>query len=94
MKASSPSPPDRRRTITMFSTKSRSSIASSAVRLSGMICPTPVAPVGRDQELWPRASSIRSRSDFAENPPNTTECGAPILAQASIAMAASGIIGR
>ena len=28
-----------------------------------------------------------------KKPPNTTECGAPILAQASIAIAASGTIG-
>ncbi len=34
---------------------------------------------------------MRSRNDFAEKPPNTTECGAPILAHASIAIAASGI---
>jgi hypothetical protein len=30
----------------------------------------------------------------AEKPPNTTEWAAPMRAQASIAMAASGIIGR
>ena len=40
------------------------------------------------------ASFIRSRSASAEKPPNTTECTAPIRAQASIATAASGIIGR
>jgi hypothetical protein len=37
---------------------------------------------------------IRSRSDSAEKPPKTTEWTAPIRAHASIAMAASGIIGR
>jgi hypothetical protein len=37
---------------------------------------------------------MRSRSALAEKPPNTTECAAPIRAQASMAMAASGIIGR
>ena len=31
---------------------------------------------------------------FAENPANTTECIAPILAQAKRATANSGIIGR
>src|ERR1041385_4222002 len=40
-----------------------------------------------------RASLIRSRSDSAENPPKTTEWTAPIREQASIAIAASGIIG-
>ena len=38
------------------------------------------------------ASSIRERSASAANPPNTTECTAPIRAQASIATTASGII--
>jgi hypothetical protein len=36
---------------------------------------------------------MRSRSAVALNPPNTTECAAPMRAQASIAIAASGIIG-
>jgi hypothetical protein len=40
------------------------------------------------------ASSMRLRSASAENPPNTTECTAPMRAQASIATTASGIIGR
>ena len=40
------------------------------------------------------ASSIRVASSGAANPPNTTECTAPIRAHASIAIAASGIIGR
>jgi hypothetical protein len=40
------------------------------------------------------ASFILSRTDSAENPPKTTECTAPMRAQASIAMAASGTIGR
>ena len=40
------------------------------------------------------ASLMRSRSDSAEKPPNTTEWTAPIRAQASMAMAASGIMGR
>ncbi len=40
------------------------------------------------------ASSIRAASSFGANPPNTTECTAPIRAQASIAMTACGIIGR
>ena len=40
------------------------------------------------------ASSIRAASSFGANPPKTTECTAPIRAQASIAIAASGTIGR
>ena len=40
------------------------------------------------------ASWIRLLSESAEKPPKTTLCVAPIRAQASIATAASGIIGR
>ena len=40
------------------------------------------------------ASSMRTASSWAANPPKTTECTAPSRAQASIAMTASGIIGR
>ena len=36
---------------------------------------------------------MRSRSASGENPPNTTECTAPMRAHASIATAASGTIG-
>ena len=39
------------------------------------------------------ASSIRVASSFAANPPKTTECTAPIRAQASITTTASGTIG-
>ena len=38
-------------------------------------------------------SSIRSSRDCALKPPKTTEWMAPMRAQASMAMAASGIIG-
>ena len=38
-------------------------------------------------------SSIRPDSASAEKPANTTVCGAPIRAQASIAIGSSGIIG-
>ena len=37
---------------------------------------------------------IRSLTASGEKPPKTTLCGAPIRAQASIATATSGIIGR
>ena len=40
-----------------------------------------------------RASSMRVASSCGANPPNTTECTAPMRAQASMAMTASGIIG-
>ncbi len=39
------------------------------------------------------ASSMRVASSFAAKPPNTTECTAPMRAQASMAKAASGTIG-
>ncbi len=40
------------------------------------------------------ASSTRIASSWAAKPPNTTECTAPSRAQASMAMAASGTMGR
>ena len=39
-------------------------------------------------------SAIRSLIASALNPPKTTECTAPIRVQASIAIAASGIVGK
>jgi hypothetical protein len=39
------------------------------------------------------ASSMRVASSLAAKPPNTTECTAPMRAQASIAITASGTIG-
>ena len=38
-------------------------------------------------------SMMRSLTASGEKPPNTTECGAPMRAQASIAAGASGTIG-
>ena len=43
--------------------------------------------------IFAPASTIRSLSDSAEKPPNTTECVAPIRAHASIATAVCGISG-
>ena len=37
---------------------------------------------------------MRSLTASGEKPPKTTLCGAPMRAQASIATASSGIIGR
>ena len=39
-------------------------------------------------------TSMRSLTDSTEKPPNTTLCGAPIRAQASIATTTSGIMAR
>ena len=39
-------------------------------------------------------NSMRSLTESGEKPPKTTLCGAPMRAQASIATATSGIIGR
>ena len=39
------------------------------------------------------ASLMRSIRESGLKPPNTTECGAPMRAQASIATGSSGIIG-
>ena len=36
---------------------------------------------------------MRIANSFEAKPPNTTECTAPILAQANMAITASGIIG-
>ena len=54
----------------------------------------PVAAVGGDDDLRLRRRRCGVQSASAENPPKTTECGAPSRAHASIATAASGIIGR
>ena len=50
-------------------------------------------PQDADTTTFGRASSIRIASSWGANPPKTTECTAPIRAQASIATTASGIIG-
>ncbi len=51
-------------------------------------------PQDADTTAFGRASSMRTASSRAANPPNTTECTAPSRAHASIAMTASGTIGR
>ena len=72
---------------------SASSIALFSIGRYSMIF-LPSMPQLADTITVGRASSIRTASSFGANPPNTTECTAPIRAVASIAMAASGIIGR
>ena len=78
-----------RRSTTTFSIVGASATASSALRLSGTTLPA------RQPSSWvirilASASLIRSRRASAEKPPNTTECGAPSRAQASMATGSSG----
>ena len=51
------------------------------------------SPQLADRITFGLASSMRVASSFAAKPPNTTECTAPMRAQASMAIAASGTIG-
>ncbi len=82
-----------RRTTTHLFTVGVSPSALSTLALSGTALPRRQPPSAVMQSLAPQ-SLIRSRSASAENPPNTTVWVAPMRVQASIAMAASGIIGR
>jgi hypothetical protein len=50
-------------------------------------------PQDADTTTLGAASSMRTASSGAAKPPNTTECTAPMRAQASMAMTAWGIIG-
>ena len=67
--------------------------ASSALSLSGTTEPRRQAP-SAVMSTFASASMIRSRSDSALNPPNTTECAAPMRAHASIAIGSSGTMPR
>ena len=66
-------------------------MASSAVCLSGTGLPRRQASSWVTSTSQPM-STIRPESESAENPPNTTVCGAPSRVHASIATASSGII--
>ena len=67
-------------------------MASSAMSLSGTILPRSQPPSAViSTRLW--ASSMRSASASTLKPPYTTLCGAPILAQASMAITCSGMRG-
>jgi hypothetical protein len=68
-------------------------IARSSIGLYSTIRVTSI-PQEADTTTFGAASSMRSASSLAANPPNTTECTAPIRAHASIAITASGTIGR
>jgi len=81
-----------RLTTTQCSIMGQVFMASSQVSLRGSTLPRrqPASAVIRTFASW---SMIRSAREVAEKPPKTTECGAPIRAQARTAMASSGIIG-
>ena len=81
----------RRATITVR-TLGHSLIASSAFRFNSATAPRRYPP-SAVMTTGDFASLIRSRSDSGEKPAKTTECGAPMRAQARMAMATSGIIG-
>ena len=80
-----------RRTTRHECTFGAAAIASSAVRLSGTVPPRRQASSCVTSTSQPM-STIRSESESAEKPPNTTVCGAPSRVQASIAIASSGTI--
>ena len=67
--------------------------AASTFAFSGTVLP-PRRPSSAVMTslLW--LSAMRSAMECGAKPPNTTVCTAPMRAQASIAIAASGIIGR
>ncbi len=67
-------------------------IASSTFGLSGSRLPRRQPPSAVTTSLAPQ-SLMRPARASAEKPPKTTVWGAPIRAQASIAIGSSGIIG-
>ena len=66
--------------------------ASSTIAFSGSGLPPRICSSAVMTATAP-ASTMRSCSDFAEKPPNTTECVAPMRAQACIATTPSIDIG-
>ena len=70
-----------------------SGITSSTCSLIGAVLPLRRAP-STVISAFASENSIRSRTDSAEKPPNTTLWTAPMRAHASIATATCGIIGR
>ena len=67
--------------------------ASSTLALSGMVLP-PRRPSSAVITSLLAQSAMRLAMESGEKPPNTTEWMAPMRAQASMATAASGIMGR
>ena len=88
-------PPVRRTTSTRLEARDRCRWRwrSSTLAFSGMRLP-PRRPSSAVITSVDWQSSMRPASESGEKPPNTTEWIAPMRAQASIATAASGIIGR
>jgi hypothetical protein len=84
--------PPVRRTTTQCSTEGQCASASSVFALSGILRP-PRRPSSAVMTQLESQSRMRLARESGEKPPNTTECTAPIRAVASMAMAASGIIG-
>ena len=80
-----------RRTTMQRLTPGASAIAWSAVRLSGTVDPRRQASSCVTSTSQP-ISFMRSESESAEKPPNTTVCGAPRRVHASIAAGSSGTI--
>src|SRR5215211_6014100 len=80
-------------TTNIRSSESRSPSVSSTCCLTGAVLPLRRAPSTVTSALA-FETSMRSLTDSTLKPPNTTLCGAPMRAQASIATTTSGIIGR
>ena len=78
---------------TTLSIEGVSSRASSALAFKGVTLP-PLGPPSAVTRTFASQSLMRSRRESAEKAPKTTECGAPMRAQASIAIGSSGIMGR
>ena len=70
-----------------------SAIASSSSGLYLTIRPPVSIPQLAERITFGLASSMRVASSRAAKPPNTTECTAPMRAQASMPITASGTIG-
>ena len=82
-----------RRTTSTCSIDGQSASASSAACLSGTMPPLRQPPSAVISTLH-SASLMRPASDCAEKPPKTTECAAPMRAQASSAIGSSGTMPR
>ncbi len=76
--------PPVRRTTTTVSTPSHCSMAASVLALSGILRP-PRMPSSAVMTQVDSQSVMRPARLSGEKPPNTTECTAPIRAQASMA---------
>ena len=88
-----PISPPVRFTTTHLAMLGQFSSAASVLALSGTARPprrpSSAVTMSEESQSW-----MRPASESGEKPPNTTEWIAPIRAHASMAMAASGIIGR